>query len=85
MEYLFVFGLYVAIPVFLGRVVNGATWLDIGKAYLILWGLLLLFGLTSGASWGERFGWPMILGMFFSIPGIPLILWLMRQAGWRRA
>jgi hypothetical protein len=70
--------LYVVIPIALARWLNHASWLDTGKAFALLWGLLLLIGLATGTTNGERFGWPLILRMFVSIPGIPLLLWIMR-------
>ena len=74
-------GLYLIIPLAIAKGLIGASWAQCGAAFVILWALLLLFGMASGATWGERLGWPLILGMFVSIPGISLLAFVMKRTG----
>ena len=71
----FLAGLYFIIPAALGRWVGG-SWANIALAFGVWTVILLLFGMSSGSTWGEKLGWPLIFGMFFSIPVIPLITWI---------
>jgi hypothetical protein len=73
---LFMLGLYFFVPIFLGKVVCRGSWREIGIAYGIWVGLLLLFGIvnTASVSWDEAFGWPVIFGMFLTIPAIPILV-----------
>lgn len=72
--------IYFAIPIELARSVIGANWQQIGISYAILYGVIGLIGLGGHTS-GEKIGWIMILGMFFTIPGIPLLCLLMEILG----
>jgi len=38
---------------------------------------------SSGGTWGERQGGPLILGMFLTIPAIPVLVLGLRIAGVR--
>lgn len=79
----FILCLYLFIPIFLAKVPIGASWKAILIAYGVWIGLLLAFGFSSSKTIGEALGWPMILGMFFTIPAIPAIVFLLRLWGVR--
>ena len=76
----FFLGVYLVVPIALARLVVGATWPQIAIAYAIL---LLGLGLISagGSTIDEKLGWMLILGMFFTIPGIPVLSFILRKAG----
>lgn len=80
---LFGLGLYFVVPVFLGKVVVGGSWKAVLVAYAAWFSILLLFGLGIGGSWGEKLGWPLIFGMFLTIPAVPVLVVLLRIAGVR--
>lgn len=81
--WLFALLAYVGAPIFLARKVARADWKEVTNAYCILWSVLLLFGIASGGTIGEKFGWPLIFGMFLSTPGIPIIVVISRRLGLR--
>ena len=72
---------YLIVPLVLTKALVRANWLQTGAAFGILWAVLLLLGIAMGGTWGERIGWPMIFGMFFSTPGVPIIAWVLKKAG----
>ena len=76
----FFLGVYLVVPIALARFVVGATWLQIAIAYGVL---LLGLGLISagGRNIDERVGWMLILGMFFAVPGIPILSVIIRTLG----
>ena len=78
---LFFLGLYFAVPILLAKIVVGATFQTILIAYAIWFGALLLFGLGSSRNIGEALGWPLILGMFFTTPALPIIALALKLAG----
>lgn len=80
-EHLFLLVLVVVAPLLLAKFLIRANWLQCGAAFLVLWGVLLLFGLLSGGTLGERLGWPMILAIFTTLPGVPIIALLMKRFG----
>lgn len=56
---------------------------EIVHAY-ILWFLLLVgLGMLIGSTSGEKLGWPLILGMFFTTPGIAVMIVILRSTGLR--
>ena len=72
----FMLGLYFVVPILLAKVLR-ASWRAVGIAYPIWFGLLALFGLSTlggGASLDESVGWPIIMGMFLTIPAVPVIV-----------
>ena len=73
---IFMLSLYFFVPIFLGKVVCRGSWRQIGIVYGIWVALLLLFGIGNLASVtvDEAFGWPLIFGMFLTIPAIPILV-----------
>lgn len=74
---LFLLCLYFVVPVLLAKLVLRASWRAVGIAYAIWFGLLALFGLSTlggGASLDESVGWPIIMGMFLTIPAIVVLV-----------
>jgi hypothetical protein len=71
---------YLIVPITLARFVVSATWLQIAIAYGVL---LLGLGLISagGRNIDEKVGWMLILGLFFAIPGIPILSLIIRKLG----
>ena len=80
---LYFLGLYFAVPIFLAKVVLGASSYSILVAYAVWLGMLLLWGFSSTSTLGEAIGWPMIMGMFLTIPALPAIVLGLRLAGIR--
>jgi hypothetical protein len=72
--------IYLVVPIALARLVVSATWLQIAIAYGVL---LLALGLISagGRTIDEKVGWMLILGLFFTIPGIPVLSLILRRLG----
>ncbi len=73
---------FLGIPLAIGLAMR-ADWLDILKAFAILGAICALIGFTYGDTLDHRLMWTAIMWMVSCIPGIPLILFLMRLAGWR--
>ena len=80
---LFALSLYVFVPVLIARLPMAASWKSILTAYGIWIGGLFFLGLLSSRNIGEAIGWPMIFGLFLTIPAIPLLVWLLRLRGIR--
>lgn len=74
--------LFIGLPAAIG-VLMGAGWPDILKAFAVLAILACLLGFPQGQTWDQRFMWAAICWMVGCIPGIPLILLLMRLVGLR--
>jgi hypothetical protein len=76
----FFLGVYLIVPITLARWAVGATWLQIAIAYGVL---LLGLGLISagGRTIDEKAGWMLILGLFFTIPGVPILSLILRKLG----
>ena len=72
--------IYLVVPIALARLVVSPTWLQIAIAYGVL---LLALGLISagGRTIDEKVGWMLILGLFFTIPGIPVLSLILRRLG----
>lgn len=63
--------IHIAVPIILAKQLVGATWLQIGIAYAILyvgWWLVLGARFTT-----ETLGWLVIMGMFWTIPAVPVL------------
>lgn len=73
-------GIYFIVPIALARLVVGASWPQIAIAYGIL---CLGLGLIAagGNTIDEKAGWMLILGMFFTIPAIPILSWILGRLG----
>jgi hypothetical protein len=82
-EIVFFLGAYFVVPVLVAKVPMGASWRSILIAYGIWLALLAAFGLTSTRTWGEAIGWPLIMGMFFTLPAIVVIVLVLKAAGIR--
>lgn len=72
--------IYLVVPIALARFVVSATWLQIAITYGVL---LLALGLISagGRTIDEKVGWMLTLGLFFTIPGIPVLSLILRRLG----
>ena len=72
--------IYLVVPIALARLVVSPTWLQIAIAYGVL---LLALGIISagGRTIDEKVGWMLILGLFFTIPGIPVLSLILRRLG----
>ena len=68
----FMAAIFIAVPISIAREMVDASWAQIGVSYAILCTILGLIGL-GGSTSGEKVGWVVILGMFFTIPGIPIL------------
>ena len=68
----FLLCLYFFVPILLAKVVLRASWRATGIAYAIWFVMLALFGLSAlpSATVDEAVGWPIIMGMFLTIPAI---------------
>jgi multidrug transporter EmrE-like cation transporter len=75
---LFVLSLYFFVPILLAKLLLGASWREVGMAYGVWTAGLFVFGVSQSKDWGERLGWPMIIGMFLSIPAIPILVHVLR-------
>jgi hypothetical protein len=65
-------------PALIAKFVVGATWVQVGCAFLI-W-FLCLFVLLGGhgVSTDEQFGWTLIMSMFFGWLGVPVSALILR-------
>jgi hypothetical protein len=73
-------GIYFIVPIALAKGLVGANWTQV----LIAYGILLFpLGIIAGGgnTIDEKFGWLLILAMFTTIPGIPLISLVLRKFG----
>jgi hypothetical protein len=79
-EAMFVFAALIVVPALISRFLVGVTWIQVACAFLIwffcLWMLLGGPSLTKG----EAIGWTMIIGMFFSWVGVPVVALILRAA-----
>jgi hypothetical protein len=80
---LYFLGLYFAVPILLAKVVLGASFYAILVAYAVWFGMLLLWGFSSTSTLEEAVGWPIIMGMFLTIPALPVVLIGLKFAGIR--
>ena len=71
--------LYFFIPILLSNAALGASWKAVGLAYAFWFGLLFMWGASSKGTKDERIGWPIVMGMFFTIPAILVIVLLLRE------
>ena len=81
-EWLVWAGLFIALPAGIGFLM-GASWKAILGAFAALALLSCLLGFPAGDNWDHRIMWAAIFWMIGCIPGIPLILFIMRLAGIR--
>ncbi len=73
--------LYFAAPIFIAKVVLGATMHGILVAYAVWFGALLLWGLSSGKKVDEGIGWAVIMGMFLTIIAVPILVTALKLVG----
>lgn len=73
-------GIYVVVPIALAKYLVGATWTQVGIAYGVHLLFLALIG-AGGSTWGEKIGWMLIIGMFTSIPAVPILSLILRVFG----
>jgi len=62
----------------LARFVVGASWLQVGCAFVV-W-IIMLALLVGTGSRGETIGWPIIVSMFIGWLGIPIVAWVLKLA-----
>ncbi len=77
---LFLLCLYFVVPILLAKFVLRASWRVVGIAYAIWFGLLALWGLSilGSGTVDEAVGWPIIMGMFLTIPAIFVIVLVLK-------
>jgi len=73
-------GVYIIVPITLARFIVSASWLQIAIAYGVLLSGLGLIS-AGGRTIDEKVGWMLILGLFFAIPGIPILSFILRKLG----
>lgn len=83
LEVLVLLFLYLGLPVAVSRLLTRARWREIANAYCIWLAIVLLGGASMGNSIGEKLGWPMIFGLFYTILAIPVMIWVFRAIGFR--
>jgi hypothetical protein len=79
---IFFVGLVFGAPILLAKVMIGVTWHIVLVSYLIWFGGLLLWGLSSAKKIDEGIGWAVIMGMFLSIFAIPSIAAALQLSGY---
>ena len=77
----YILSLYFFIPLLLSKLALGASWRAIGLAYAIWFGLLFLWGASNKGTVAEKIGWPIIMGIFLTIPAILIGVLLLREVG----
>ena len=77
-----VIGLAFVVPLLLTRIVIRASWKQCGIALAVVWGLLVVLGLSWGGTLDEGLGWAAILSLFLSIPLVPAIAFAIKKARW---
>ncbi len=75
--------LYFGVPIFIAKVLVGATWHAVLVAYAIWFGTLLFWGLGSAKNLDEGIGWAIIMGMFLTIIALPVIVGALKLIGVR--
>ena len=77
-EGLFLFAALVGLPGILARFVVGASWLQVGWAFVV-WTIMLALLLGPGSR-DETIGWTIIVSMFIGWLGIPIVAWVLKLA-----
>ena len=67
------------LPVFLARIVFGASWRAIRIAYAIYLGMILVAVVGSLGNAAETAGWMLILAIFRTTPAIPGLTVMLKQ------
>ncbi len=75
--------LYFVAPIFIAKIMLGASWHAVAVAYGLWFGALLLWGLGAGARVEEGMGWAIIMGMFLTIIALPVVVVGLKFAGVR--
>ena len=74
----FLLAAVLVVPAVLARYLIGAPWLQVCCAFLVWYlGLWSMLGGTVNPR-GESFGWTVILSMFFSWAGVPIVALVLR-------
>ena len=77
----FLAALFFGVPILISRLLLGASWRAIARAYAIWFGFLSIIGvLASSNSWDEGFGAAIITGMFLTIPAVPIVILVLKLA-----
>ena len=74
----FCVALYLVVPIGIAKLVLRASWKATALAYAIWTAILLLLGIAAGGTWGEKLGWPMIVGLFTTFIAIPIIVLVLK-------
>lgn len=82
-ELIFLCCMYFVVPSAIAALVLRAGPIEIVHAYIAFFGILIGLGMLWGSTWGEKIGWPMIIGMFLATPGIPAVIFTLRLTGLR--
>ena len=71
---------FIVVPLLIARFLVRAEWLQIACAYPIWFLALFLFlgGGTTPGGLDEGIGWTMIMGMFFTWVGVPVVCLLLK-------
>lgn len=73
--------IYFIAPVAVSALFTRARAIEVVHSYF-LWGAILFgLGLLMGNTPGEKLGWPLISGMFLTIPAIPILIVIRRATG----
>lgn len=81
-EWLAWIGFFIVLPAGIGLLM-GASWSALAVAFAILAVLSCLLGFPEGQNWDQRLMWAAVCWMVGCIPGIPLIVFLLRMVGIR--
>jgi hypothetical protein len=68
----FLGGLTLVVPALIAKFIVGATWPQVALAFPIFW-FLLAMGLGFGKLNEEVLGWTLIMAMFTSWLGVPIV------------
>ena len=65
--------MWVVAPSALALLLVWGAWKYVIRAVIVWWGLLILVFCVFTGDPEEGFGWALIMGMFYSIAGIPIL------------
>jgi hypothetical protein len=74
----FMLVLYFVAPIFLAKMVVGASWMQILIAYAVFYAVLFLVLVPGSPRAEEGIGWMFIMAMFLTIPAVPILCILLR-------
>ena len=71
--------MYLLPPIVIAKGLMHASWRATLICMAVWYGALLIWGILSTKTWGEAIGWPMIMGLFLTIPATPIIVLVLRH------